>query len=141
MVKYLHVRSLDDNNLISTSGGITVAYTCTDKDICMAVAACNHGDHFNYDVGRRIAKGRLQSSKCQPIVIALKHPITETIVEHLELEWFDVPIHIFRDHKHRWVSDFAPDDGEMVETDWEDEAKLQIPDDAYLTEEDLRYGG
>lgn len=149
MIKYLHVRALDNKNRIATSGGITVAYTCTKDEICMAVAACHDNDHFNYEIGRRITKGRLQSQKCEPIVIPLKHPITATIVEYLMMEWFEVPISIYLDDKFRWVSDFIPDEEgvSIVETDWENDAQLQIadlphiPDDAYIADGEMRYDG
>lgn len=135
MIKFLHVRALDENNRISSHGGISVAYTCTETEICMAVASCHDNDCFNYEVARKITSNRLKSPKCQPIVITLKHPITETIVEYLMMEWFDVPISIFRDDKGRWVSDFQSLDGEIVETDWEEDANLQLLDEQAMTEE------
>ena len=41
-------------------------------------------DMFCYDIARKITKGRLQSQKYKPAVIALIHPITETIVKWIE---------------------------------------------------------
>ena len=151
MIKFLHIRALDESNRIATSGGVSVAYTCTKDEICMAVAACHDNDHFNYEIGRRITRGRLKSPKCEPIIIPLKHPITATIVEYLMLEWFEVPISIYLDDKFRWVSDFIPDDGVEVETDWAEMTNLQIPpsedevphipDDAYIQDGEIRYDG
>ena len=140
MVKYLHVRRLDEDNIITPHSGLTVAYTCTLTEIMLSVAMCHDNDLFCYDIARRISKGRLQSPKVETTVIPLTHPITQAIVDWLSLEWFDYPVAIFLDNKHRWVSDFQPDDGVCVvqtDNDWQN----QIPDDAYVDGGGMRYDG
>ena len=150
MVKYLHIRRLDENNLISPHGGLTIAYTCTLTEICMATAMCHDNDLFCYDIARRIARGRLQSVKVETTVIPLTHPITQAIVDWVSLEWFDVPISIFLDPKRRWVSDFQPDDGvAVVDTDWQDQLEPSAiaqfhevkSDDGCWINGEMRYDG
>ena len=141
MVKYLHVRTIDEDNNLSPNGGLTVAYTCTLTEIILQVARCHENDLFCHRIGRLIAEGRLKSKKVEDVVIVLTHPITQCIVDWLCLEHFTVPISIFLDPKNRWVSDFEPDDGVEVvnDNDWRD----QIPDDAFVDTEvlEMRYDG
>ena len=126
MVKYLHVRQLDEGNQLSPHGGVTVSYTCTLTEICMAIAMCNSADLFCYDIARRISAGRLQSPRYETIVIPLKHPITGTIVEYLEREICDAPISIWQDDHHRWVSDFQSENGvSVVDTDWSENLEFE----------------
>ncbi len=125
MVKYLHVRTIDESGAIFSCGGITVAYTTTPKDICLSVAMCHDNDHFNYRVGREIAGGRLKSPKHQPTVIELHHPITQAIVDWLALEWFEVPVYIYLDNKYRWVSTFETYETEVSDTDWLKQMSLE----------------
>ena len=150
MIKYLHVRQIDEDGTITPYGGLTVAYTCTPTDICFQVAMCHDDDLFCYDRGRRIARGRLQSPKTgkrangtdRPdiTVIPLEHPITQTIVSWLELEWFASPIDIHLDHKFRWVSTFRDFDEVVVSnTDWVDHINMQIGE--LEGDQGLRYDG
>ena len=124
MVKYLHVRAIDEEGCVLPHGGVSVAYTTTPKDIVLQVALCHDNDLFCYRVGREIAKGRLQSKKCEATVIELKHPITQCICDWLAFEYFEVPPFIFLDDKGRWVSTFDAYETE-VDTDWESQIKLE----------------
>lgn len=146
MIKYLHVRQIDDEGNLSPNGGLTVAYTCTLTDIILQVARCHENDLFCHRIGRAIATGRLQSGKVANEVIPLTHPITQCIVDWLCLEHFTVPIAISLDSKNRWVSNFEPDDG--VEVVHDDDWRNQIPQedmirDAIIIEMDseMRYDG
>jgi hypothetical protein len=151
-VKYLHVRKLDEDNNLSSNGGVTVAYTCTLTEICLAYALCHDNDRFCYDIARRITKGRLLSPKYDTYIIPLKHPITYTIVDWISKEIFEEPINIFLDDKYRWVSDFFPDDGVVVDTDgdWQNQVQLELSetnhpprsmDDGFESEGAMRYDG
>ena len=136
MIKYLHVRALNDENELSPNGGLTVAYTCTLTDIVLQVAKCHENDLFCHRIGREIAFGRLKSKKIEDVIIPLTHPVTQCIVDWISFEHFTVPIDIHLDAKHRWVSDFEPDDGvEVVTEDWRD----QIPNEVF--QDNMRYDG
>ncbi len=127
-VKYLHVRMVDSEGYIQPKGGVTVAYTCSQDEIMLAVALCHDNDLFCYRVGREIASGRLKSPNHETQVIALTHPKTHCIIDWLALEWFVAPVNIYQDEKHRWVSTFEPEDGEisfMTDEDWEKQIELQ----------------
>ncbi len=142
MIKFLHVRKLNFDNTISSRGGITVAYTCTDTEICFAHAICHDNDVFSYEIARRIAKGRLQSPKYTTDVIILQHPITQTIVDWIIDNIFDVPVTIMLDDKHRWVSDFMPDDGVEVEMDEDWRNQMQMTEfDRVDPDTEMRYDG
>ena len=129
-VKFLHVRLLDDNGVISERGGFTVAYTCTDKEICYQMAECHINDHFCYETGRKIAEGRLKSTRPSVVeniqVIPLTHPITSCIIDHIGLNHYTYPILIYLDEKHRWVSDFSPFDPTDEVPEFSDDINLQI---------------
>src|SRR3990167_3125641 len=99
---------INSEGQIQPTGGISIAYTCTMDEIMLDVAACHENDLFCYRVGREIAGGRLKSSKHETTIIPLAHPITQTIVDWLSLEWFEVPVNIYLDEKQRWVSTFEP---------------------------------
>lgn len=118
MIRYLHVRMWDDETGITSHGGVTVAYTVTLTDICMALALCNEKDRFNYQVGRLIASNRLSSPKYEVVVIPLKHPITYTIVEWLEQNICDTPIEIYKGPNAHWVSTFIGEEVIEFEPDW-----------------------
>ncbi len=119
MVKYLHVRKLGSDGKIGATGGLTVAYTHTETDIMLQVAACHDDDLFCYELGRRIARNRLQSKKVMPWVIKLEHPIKQTILTWIMCEYFDEIVDIHLDAKGRFVSDFVgcgfehPDDDDI----------------------------
>ena len=133
MVKYLHVRAIDDSGDLLSVSGLTVAYTHTDKEIFLQVALCHNNDNFCFEIGRRIAKGRLECKKPEIVesLVILEHdsgqPESQTIIEYLELEYFSTPIQIFKDNKHRWVSTFEPNDGVEVVLDenWRNQMELE----------------
>lgn len=150
-IKYLHVRGVNEKGEIYSNGGLTIAYTCTPTNICLQLALCNDCDPFCYDLGRRIAGSRLQSKKTGPrkdgtmrpevVVLELKHPITQTIIDWLELEYFSVPIKIYLDPKHRWVTNFEADEGIEVVTDgdWQNQINLEM--NRVEGDQGLRYAG
>ena len=121
MVKYLHIRKVDSEGQISSFGGVTIAYTCTLTDIIFQKALCNDGDRFCYELGRRIAEGRLRSKKIEAEIIPLAHPIIGTLVNWIADNICDVPIEIVMDVKHRWISDFC---GTESDFDWRDQMEL-----------------
>ena len=86
---------------------------------------CHDNDLFCFRVGREIAGGRLKSPKHETTVLELHHPITQTIVDWLALEWFEVPVHIYLDSKNRWVSTFIPDESIVEDTDWVQQIELE----------------
>ena len=153
MIKYLHIRKVNSKGQISSHGGLTIAYTCTLTEIIFQKALCNDSDLFCYDLGRRIAEGRLRSKKIDPEIIALTHPIIQTLVDWIAANICDVPIEIVMDAKHRWISDFM---GIESDFDWKDQMDLSsgltglsndpiqpliIPDDAYMDRGEMRYDG
>ena len=125
MIKYLHIRKLDEEDRISPKGGITLAYTCTSSDICLAYAICHDNDLFCYEIARRIARGRLQAPTYDVTVIPLEHPISITLVDWVSTEIFEVPVDIFKDEKGRWVSTFFSEEGEELTVDEVFQAEVQ----------------
>ena len=135
MVKYLHVRAIDDMGRILSHGGVTVAYTCTLTEICFNTAMCNDSDLFCYELGRRIAGSRLKSPKCQPYVIELKHPVIKTLISWIEANVCEKCIEIKMDSKFRWVTTFEE---VTTEENWQD----QVSDFGFTAEfEGMRYDG
>ena len=111
MIKYIHVRRIDPENWeVCSTGGLTIAYTCTETEICFTTAICHENDDFNRYLGRLIATNRLKSPKVQPKVISLEHPIKEHILEYVADNLFGQPISIYLGEKHQWVSTFEIDD-------------------------------
>lgn len=110
MVKFLHIRAIDEDGNLLVKGGVTIAYTVTDKDIIYQAAMCHPElDHFCYSVGRAIASGRLKSKKWEPTIIDRKDPISAAIVQHVAENLFIGPVEISYNKKsQRWESLFQP---------------------------------
>ena len=107
MIRFIHIRQFDEETAaISASGGMTIAYTSTPKDLIYTTALCHTNDPFNYALGRRIATSRLKSPKIKPEVVPLVHPVKQNLLEHIQKNLFSQPIQIFLDDKYRWVSTF-----------------------------------
>ena len=106
MIKFLHIRQIDEKNNILPQGGMTIAYTKTLDEVMFNVARC-HLEYDNYcrRVGREIAVNRMRKFGPED-VIPLTHPVTEGLVNWISNSYFDVPIEIKRLGKH-WVSNFG----------------------------------
>lgn len=117
MVKFVHVRQIDELGNLLSNGGLTIAYTATKKDIFLSHAQCSWLDNFNRRVGRQIAAGRMRKYGSEDI-IARKDPISKTVVEWAE-KLFGEPISIKWNAKaRRWESTFealelAPNEFEL----------------------------
>ena len=63
--KYIHVRKIDNNGVILPNGGLTIAYVLNDqfKVVGYAAARCHSKDHYNKQIGRAKASGRLRSGQ------------------------------------------------------------------------------
>lgn len=110
MIKFIHIRAVDENGDLLTTGGCTVAYTATPKDIMYQLALCHSDlDNFCYRVGRAIASGRLKSKKWEPIIIPRQDPVVATIIKHIAANAEYGQIDIFWNEKgKRWESTFIP---------------------------------
>lgn len=64
-VKFIHCRSVNDDNSIKPNGGLTIAYVVNAafKVVGWAAARCNPLDTYNKQIGRMKASGRLLSDK------------------------------------------------------------------------------
>lgn len=114
MIKFLHIRAVDEDGNLLTKGGATLAYTTTPKEIMLQSAVCHSElDAFCYRVGRLISAGRLKSKKYEPTIIERKDPIGKTLVEWAQDNLCVGPIEIvWNDKAKRWESTFfveAPD--------------------------------
>src|SRR5260221_1142622 len=106
MVKFVHVRQIDDKGNLLTNGGLTVAYTATLKDIMVSHAQCSYLDNFNYCVGRQIAAGRLRKYGAEE-VLERKDPLSRAVLDWAAKEIFFTPIEIKWNEVHkRWESTF-----------------------------------
>ena len=110
MIQYIHIRRIDPETWeVLPTGGLTIAYTCTDTELCYTTAICHENDAFNRHLGRLISSNRLRSPKIQPEVITIQHPIKEHLLEYVALNLFGAPISIFLGEKNQWVSTFEID--------------------------------
>ena len=101
MNKYIHVRQIDEKGNFCSTGGLTIVYTHSNKDIFFAVARCSERDQFCKLVGRKIALERLL--KEGPLdVVELKHPITNTIIAWISENYYDKPV-IIINVNGRWI--------------------------------------
>lgn len=120
-IKYLHVRAVDEDQQLLPTGGITVAYTVTGKDIVAAWVKCRPDELFCFATGRKEAEKKLSSPNGEFEVLPLDHPISATLVDWLatvvwpmgpESRGMGHAIDIWWDgvdeYRGRWISDFAP---------------------------------
>ena len=123
-VKFLHVRVVDENNCLSPTGGVTVAYTISDveglQQIFLNYVKCHPNELFCYKTGREIAEARLKDEGPDEI-LDLEHPISDYIVDWLgSVAWpaYNHPntgfsIDIVKDERGRWISDFEPSQNDV----------------------------
>lgn len=143
MVKFIHIRRIDDDGLLSPYGGATIAYSSTKKDIVFNYAICrgddgscnsNTGkpirDLFCYRIGRQVAAGRLKKHGAVE-VLERKDPM----IPHI-LDWFCKNVFVgeitvkWNPAFKRWESDFVmspPADAEFVLEEKEKHPELDAP--------------
>ena len=108
--KFIHIRQVNQDLVLSdvfelsNTGGLTVVYTCTNDDVFFSVACCSQRDQFSRTIGRKVALERLLKEGPLDILAAV-HPIGDSIIEWIELNYFDKPVKIFR-LGYKWVSTF-----------------------------------
>ena len=104
MHKYMHIRRVDENGAIMSTGGITIAWTGNESldGIFVHYAECSVRDQYSRKIGRQLASKRLFEDG--PVdIIPFNHPISESIRLWIQ-QWFD--IYLMQDEKKRWVADF-----------------------------------
>lgn len=64
-VKFIHNRKVSKDGHVLPNGGLTIAYVLDNKFkvIGYAPARCHDKDHYNKNIGRAKASGRLRSAK------------------------------------------------------------------------------
>ena len=113
MVKYIHIRELDESFNLSPFGGLTLAYSVSQElgSIFLNWAKCHPDDHFCYKSGRELAAKRLKEDGPYDI-LETEHPITKFLLDWVEqVLWPDLQgyrICVYLDPQaNRWVSTFT----------------------------------
>ena len=115
MVRFIHIRLIDEKGEISLYGGLTVAYDVMKDQIVFATSRCrvpaytdagnwDEGDRFNRKLGQMISAGRLKKNGPEDVV-PLVDPIQQHLVDYIAATFFEQPVVITRLGKY-WVSTF-----------------------------------
>jgi hypothetical protein len=125
-VRYMHIRWADEEGNIQPTGGVTLAYTTTDKDIVAAWTKCRFDELFCFAKGRFVASEKLKNPEGQFDILPLCHPISEVLAEYIATDvWpntmpsdlgyrgddMGYPIDVYKDERNRWISTFEPSPG------------------------------
>lgn len=117
-MKYLYIRKINKDGTISSTGGITVGYNVTKKDIVLSYTRCRYDDRFCRSEGRKEAERKMVSPDGPHAILPLVHPIQNQIVNEVCKQAkiqakYDFPLVSINDLKFaakhkRWISRFKP---------------------------------
>lgn len=120
IIKYMHIRTINDDGKIQPCGGVTIAYIPDEANglISAAWTKCRDDELFCYKTGREQALAKLQGRDLECFeVLDLAHPISETIADWIatdvwpngKVSWgMGYGIDVERNSRFRWGSTFCP---------------------------------